>query len=126
MASWFTALGSMGASITGTKDVYKPTENTQSAWSQLAVGLAAAAGTIGLSALAAKVGQPTLAPVVRMTPGGVPIPTIPQPGALAGNTIGAAGTVPAPGAAAQRTLLIVGGLVLAGAVVLAVMKSGRR
>ncbi len=131
MAAWVGTLGSMGGSLL-TKDPYKPASNIGSSFGNLALSLATVAGTIGLTALASKLRQPSLSPVLVKTPEGQPLPTILQPGVQAGNTLGAAGAadgtskgLASPGQKTQTTLFVVAGLVFVAAIVLAVMKPKR-
>jgi hypothetical protein len=81
MATWMTALGNMGSAITGTKDVYKPTDNITSTWGSLARNLLASAGVIGLDALAKKSGS-NLQPTLQRSASGAPLPSIQAPGVL--------------------------------------------
>lgn len=120
MASWMTALGSMGSSITSTKDVYKPTDNITSTWSSLAQNLIAVAGTIGLTALKNKVASNSgLQPSLARTASGAPIPTISQSGMQGYG----AGLTPQK---AQTGLFLLAGAAVVGVVLLMFMqRSGR-
>ncbi|SRR5712691_726205 len=130
MSTWMTALGNMGASITGVKDVYKPTDNITSTWSSLAKNLVAAAGTVGLTALAGKTILPTSQqPVLRRTASGVPIPSITQPGVTAPQAVGSngAGVLSrslSPSAVGTELWIAAGLVVIAIVLVVAMRPSG--
>jgi hypothetical protein len=130
MSTWMTALGNMGASITSVKDVYKPTDNITSTWSSLAKNLVAAAGTIGLTALAGKTSQATTStPVLRRTVFGVPIPSVVQAGQTAPQQIGSPAAAVlsktlSPSAVSTELWIAAGVVVVAIILVVAMRPSG--
>lgn len=118
MATWMTALGNMGSSITGVRDVYKPSSNITSTWSSLAQNLVAVAGTVGLTALNNKLSPGSSSrPVLLRTASGVAVPSIAQPGVIGTQGIGA-NLAPQ----AHTGLLLMAAAVVIGLVLLFVMK----